>query len=174
MLEASGIPAPIAKAMSDKGYENLTPVQEEVYKDDYSGLDLLVSAQTGSGKTIAFGLAIVENILSDNSFFKTPKSPEALIIVPTRELALQVKNELSWLLASSEAKIASCVGGMDIRTEKRNLETKPNIVVGTPGRLKDHIERNHFNVSNIKTVVLDEADEMLDMGFREDLSLIHI
>ena len=172
MLEASGIPAPIVKAMSDKGYENLTPVQEEVFKDDYSGLDLLVSAQTGSGKTIAFGLAIVENILSDNSFFKTPKSPEALIIVPTRELALQVKNELSWLLASSEAKIASCVGGMDIRTEKRNLETKPNIVVGTPGRLKDHIERNHFNVSNIKTVVLDEADEMLDMGFREDLEAI--
>ena len=144
MLEASGIPAPIAKAMSDKGYENLTPVQEEVYKDDYSGLDLLVSAQTGSGKTIAFGLAIVENILSDNSFFKTPKSPEALIIVPTRELALQVKNELSWLLASLEAKIVSCVGGMDIRTERRNLETKPNIVVGTPGRLKDHIERNHY------------------------------
>ena len=172
MLEASGIPAPIVKAMSDKGYENLTPVQEEVFKDEYSGLDLLVSAQTGSGKTIAFGLAIVENILSDNSFFKTPKSPEALIIVPTRELALQVKNELSWLLASSEAKIASCVGGMDIRTEKRNLETKPNIVVGTPGRLKDHIERNHFNVSNIKTVVLDEADEMLDMGFREDLEAI--
>ena len=172
MLEASGIPAPIVKAMSDKGYENLTPVQEEVLKDDYSGLDLLVSAQTGSGKTIAFGLAIVENILSDNSFFKTPKSPEALIIVPTRELALQVKNELSWLLASSEAKITSCVGGMDIRTEKRNLETKPNIVVGTPGRLKDHIERNHFNVSNIKTVVLDEADEMLDMGFREDLEAI--
>ena len=172
MLEASGIPAPIVKAMSDKGYENLTPVQEEVFKNDYSGLDLLVSAQTGSGKTIAFGLAIVENVLSDNSFCKTPKSPEALIIVPTRELALQVKNELSWLLASSEAKIASCVGGMDIRTEKRNLETKPNIVVGTPGRLKDHIERNHFNVTNIKTVVLDEADEMLDMGFREDLEAI--
>ncbi len=172
MFEASGIPSPIAKAMSDKGYKNLTPVQEEVFKDDYSGLDLLVSAQTGSGKTIAFGLAIVENILSENLFFKIPKSPEALIIVPTRELALQVKNELSWLLASSEAKIVSCVGGMDIRTEKRNLETKPNIVVGTPGRLKDHIERNHFNVSNIKTVVLDEADEMLDMGFREDLEAI--
>ena len=128
MLEASGIPALIVKAMSDKGYENLTPVQEEVFKDDYSGLDLLVSAQTGSGKTIAFGLAIVENILSDNSFFKTPKSPEALIIVPTRELALQVKNELSWLLASSEAKITSCVGGMDIRTEKRNLEPLGKIV----------------------------------------------
>ena len=87
-------------------------------------------------------------------------------------MALQVKNELSWFLASSNAKIVSCVGGMDIRTERRNLETKPNIVVGTPGRLKDHIERGYFNVSNIKTVVLDEADEMLDMGFREDLEAI--
>jgi ATP-dependent RNA helicase DeaD len=172
MLEASGIPNNIVNAMKDKGYEKLTPVQEEVIKVEYSGLDLLVSAQTGSGKTIAFGLAIVDNLTTDSKLFKTPKSPEALIIVPTRELALQVKNELSWFLASSDAKIVSCVGGMDIRTERRNLETKPNIVVGTPGRLKDHIERGYFNVSNIMTVVLDEADEMLDMGFREDLEAI--
>jgi ATP-dependent RNA helicase DeaD len=172
MLEASRIPAPIVKAMKDRGYEKLTPVQEEVSKESYSGLDLLVSAQTGSGKTIAFGFVIVDNLLENSKSFKIPKSPEALIIVPTRELALQVKNELSWLLASSEAKIVSCVGGMDIRTERRNLETKPNIVVGTPGRLRDHIERDYFNVSNIKTVVLDEADEMLDMGFREDLEAI--
>ena len=172
MLEASGIPNNIVNAMKDKGYEKLTPVQEEVIKEEYSGLDLLVSAQTGSGKTIAFGLAIVDNLTTDSKLFKKPKSPEALIIVPTRELALQVKNELSWFLASSDAKIVSCVGGMDIRTERRNLETKPNIVVGTPGRLKDHIERGYFNVSNIMTVVLDEADEMLDMGFREDLEAI--
>ena len=172
MLEASGIPNNIVNTMKDKGYEKLTPVQEEVIKEEYSGLDLLVSAQTGSGKTIAFGLAIVDNLTTDSKLFKTPKSPEALIIVPTRELALQVKNELSWFLASSDAKIVSCVGGMDIRTERRNLETKPNIVVGTPGRLKDHIERGYFNVSNIMTVVLDEADEMLDMGFREDLEAI--
>ena len=172
MLEASGIPAPIVKAMKDRGYDKLTPVQEEISKENYSGLDLLVSAPTGSGKTIAFGFAIVEKLLGENKVFKSPKSPEALIIVPTRELALQVKNELSWLLASSDAKIISCVGGMDIRSERRNLETKPNIVVGTPGRLRDHIERDYFNVSNMKTVVLDEADEMLDMGFREDLEAI--
>ena len=172
MLETSSIPSAIINAMQDKGYEKLTPVQEEVGKKEYAGSDLLVSAQTGSGKTIAFGIAIVDNLTVDNQAFKTPKSPEALIIVPTRELALQVKNELSWLLASSDAKIVSCVGGMDIRTERRNLETKPNIVVGTPGRLKDHIERGYFNVSNIMTVVLDEADEMLDMGFREDLEAI--
>ena len=142
MLEASGIPAPIVKAMKDRGYDKLTPVQEEISKENYSGLDLLVSAQTGSGKTIAFGFAIVEKLLGESKVFKSPKSPEALIIVPTRELALQVKNELSWLLASSDAKIISCVGGMDIRSERRNLETKPNIVVGTPGRLRDHIERD--------------------------------
>ena len=133
MLETSGIPSAIINAMTQKGYEKLTPVQEEVSKKEYSGSDLLVSAQTGSGKTIAFGMAIVENLTTDNQLFKTPKSPEALIIVPTRELALQVKNELSWLLASSDAKIVSCVGGMDIRTERRNLETKPNIVVGVGG-----------------------------------------
>ncbi len=172
MLETSGIPLHIATAMRDRGYEKLTPVQEEVSKESYSGLDLLVSAQTGSGKTIAFGFAIVDNLLNGYDKFKAPESPEGLIIVPTRELALQVKNELSWLLSSSQAKIVSCVGGMDIRAERRNLETKPNIVVGTPGRLRDHIERNYFNVSRIKTVVLDEADEMLDMGFREDLEAI--
>ena len=172
MLETSGIPLHIAAAMRNRGYEKLTPVQEEVSKESYSGLDLLVSAQTGSGKTIAFGFAIVDNLLNGYDKFKTPESPEGLIIVPTRELALQVKNELGWLLSTSQAKIVSCVGGMDIRTERRNLETKPNIIVGTPGRLRDHIERNYFNVSRIKTVVLDEADEMLDMGFREDLEAI--
>ena len=99
MLEASGIPAPIVKAMKERGYDKLTPVQEEISKENYSGLDLLVSAQTGSGKTIAFGFAIVEKLLGESKVFKSPKSPEALIIVPTRELALQVKNELSWLLA---------------------------------------------------------------------------
>jgi ATP-dependent RNA helicase DeaD len=136
MLEASRIPAPIAKAMKDRGYEKLTPVQEEVSKESYSGLDLLVSAQTGSGKTIAFGFAIVENLLAGNTVFEAPQSPEALIIVPTRELALQVKNELTWVLDSSNAKIVSCVGGMDIRTERRNLETKPNIVVGNSWKIK--------------------------------------
>ena len=153
MLETSLIPSAIINAMKDKGYEKLTPVQEEVGKKEYAGSDLLVSAQTGSGKTIAFGIAIVDNLTVDNQAFKTPKSPEALIIVPTRELALQVKNELSWLLASSDAKIVSCVGGMDIRTERRNLETKPNIVVGTPGR-KWIGGRFEIPASNCLTIII--------------------
>ena len=172
MLKKSGIPNALVEAMIKKGYEKLTPVQEEVVKKSYSGLDLLVSAQTGSGKTIAFGFSIVENILGQETNFKNLKLPQALIIVPTRELALQVKNELTWLLESCDAKIISCVGGMDIRAEKRNLEMKPNIVVGTPGRLRDHIESNKLKLKEIKSVVLDEADEMLDMGFKEDLEAI--
>ena len=172
MLKNSGIPDAIAEAMFQRGYEKLTPVQEEVIKKNYSGLDLLVSAQTGSGKTIAFGFSIVENILGKDNYFKKSKLPQALIIVPTRELALQVKNELTWFLESCDAKIISCVGGMDIRAEKRNLEMKPNIVVGTPGRLRDHMESQKLNLKDIKTVVLDEADEMLDMGFKEDLEAI--
>ena len=172
MLKNSGIPDAIAEAMIQRGYKKLTPVQEEVVKKNYSGLDLLVSAQTGSGKTIAFGFSIVENILGKENYFKKSKLPQALIIVPTRELALQVKNELTWFLESCDAKIISCVGGMDIRAEKRNLEMKPNIVVGTPGRLRDHIESQKLKLQDIKTVVLDEADEMLDMGFKEDLEAI--
>ena len=172
MIKNNGIPDALAEAMIKRGYEKLTPVQEEVIKKNYSGLDLLVSAQTGSGKTIAFGFSIVENILGTDNYFKKSKLPQALIIVPTRELALQVKNELTWFLESCDAKIISCVGGMDIRAEKRNLEMKPNIVVGTPGRLRDHIEGQKLKLQDIKTVVLDEADEMLDMGFKEDLEAI--
>ncbi len=172
MIKNNGIPEALAEAMMHKGYDKLTPVQEEVIKKNYSGLDLLVSAQTGSGKTIAFGFSIVENILGNDNYFKKSKLPQALIIVPTRELALQVKNELTWLLDSCKAKIISCVGGMDIRAEKRNLEMKPNIIVGTPGRLRDHIENDKLKLKGIKTVVLDEADEMLDMGFKEDLEAI--
>ncbi len=172
MIKNNGIPKALAEAMIHKGYDKLTPVQEEVIKKNYSGLDLLVSAQTGSGKTIAFGFSIVENILGKDNYFKKSKLPQALIIVPTRELALQVKNELTWLLDSCKAKTISCVGGMDIRAEKRNLEMKPNIIVGTPGRLRDHIENDKLKLKGIKTVVLDEADEMLDMGFKEDLEAI--
>ena len=109
MLKNSGIPDAIAEAMIQRGYEKLTPVQQEVIKKNYSGLDLLVSAQTGSGKTIAFGFSIVENILGKDNYFKKSKLPQALIIVPTRELALQVKNELTWFLKSCDAKIISCV-----------------------------------------------------------------
>ena len=99
-------------------------------------------------------------------------APVALVIAPTRELALQVSNELQWLYAQTGARIVSCVGGMDPKTERRQLDRGCHIVVGTPGRLRDHVERGALDLSTLQAVVLDEADEMLDMGFQEDLTFI--
>src|SRR5690606_28412959 len=99
-------------------------------------------------------------------------APLALVIAPTRELALQVKRELAWLYAGVGAVLASCVGGMDMRDERRALGRGAHIVVATPGRLRDHIMRGSIDLSSLRAVVLDEADEMLDLGFREDLEFI--
>jgi ATP-dependent RNA helicase DeaD len=172
MTDYSGIVAPLASAIAKRGYTELTPVQRAVLDDKLNGADALVSAQTGSGKTVAFGLAIAPTLLGEAERFLFADTPLALVVTPTRELALQVKRELDWLYAETGAQVASCVGGMDYRTEKRALERGAHIVVGTPGRLKDHIERNSLDLSNIRAVVLDEADEMLDMGFSEDLEFI--
>ena len=131
--------------------------------------DLLVSAQTGSGKTVAFGLALAKRLLGDGDRIAAPGAPRALIVTPTRELALQVQRELAWLYAETGARFATCVGGMDPRREQQTLSRGVHVVVGTPGRLCDHLERRALVLAKIETVVLDEADEMLDMGFREDL-----
>jgi ATP-dependent RNA helicase DeaD len=131
--------------------------------------DLLVSAQTGSGKTVAFGLALAPRLLGDAERFDKPGAPRALIVTPTRELAQQVHRELAWLYGETGARLATCVGGMDPRRESQLLSHGVHIVVGTPGRLCDHLERGALSLARIDAVVLDEADEMLDMGFREDL-----
>lgn len=158
--------------MAAKGYETLTPVQSAIIEDETAGRDLLVSAQTGSGKTVAFGMAIATTLLGETERFTEVGAPLALVIAPTRELALQVQRELDWLYADAGAKTASCVGGMDARTERRALERGAHIIVGTPGRLRDHITRGALDMSALRAVVLDEADEMLDLGFREDLEFI--
>ncbi len=159
----------LAQALTTKGYEALTPVQSEVTQEEAHGRDLIVSAQTGSGKTVAFGLAMAGELLGDADRLPPPAWPLALVIAPTRELALQVSRELEWLYAGARARIATCVGGMDAAKERRALSQGAHIVVGTPGRLRDHLERGALDLSALKTAVLDEADEMLDMGFREDL-----
>jgi ATP-dependent RNA helicase DeaD len=166
------VAAPLAQALAGKGYESLTAVQDAVLVDGVAGRDLLVSAQTGSGKTVAFGLAIAPEILGEEDVLLYADKPIALAIAPTRELALQVARELEWLYAGAQARLSTCVGGMDYRTERRALERGAHIVVGTPGRLRDHIERGSLDLSGIRAVVLDEADEMLDLGFAEDLEFI--
>ncbi|WP_298570925.1 DEAD/DEAH box helicase [uncultured Aliiroseovarius sp.] len=162
----------ISDALNERGYSTLTQVQTEVSKPEFEGADLLVSAQTGSGKTVGFGLAIAPVLLGDDDRFGPAQSPLGLIIAPTRELALQVKRELTWLFAKTGAVVASCVGGMDMRDERRALARGAHLVVATPGRLRDHVMRGSIDLSALRSVVLDEADEMLDLGFREDLEFI--
>ncbi len=159
-------------ALQEQGYKEPTPVQAAVMEARALDQDLLVSAQTGSGKTVAFGLAAASTLLGDAERMGRAGPPLALAIAPTRELAIQVSRELTWLYGKAGAVVVSCVGGMDARREQRLLANGCHIVVGTPGRLRDHIERGHLDLSGLKVAVLDEADEMLDLGFREDLEFI--
>ncbi|MFE0017841.1 DEAD/DEAH box helicase [Mesorhizobium sp. NPDC059054] len=161
----------LASALEAKGYHQLTPVQVEMANADVEA-DLLVSAQTGSGKTVAFGIAIAPTLLGRAERFPAAGRPLGLVIAPTRELAIQVQRELDWLYAAAGVRIATCVGGMDMRRERRALESGAHLVVGTPGRLRDHITKGALDLGALRAVVLDEADEMLDLGFREDLEFI--
>jgi ATP-dependent RNA helicase DeaD len=163
---------PLARALAERNFDRLTQVQTAVLADDAAGRDLLVSAQTGSGKTVAYGLALANNLLDGAERFERAAAPLALIVAPTRELALQVHRELAWLYQYADARVVSCVGGMDPRREQRELAAGAHIVVGTPGRLCDHLRRGRLDVSELKAIVLDEADEMLDLGFREDMEFI--
>ncbi len=163
---------PLARALAERNYDQLTPVQTAVLAPAALDRDLLVSAQTGSGKTVAYGLAIAKDLLGGAERFDRAAAPLALIVAPTRELALQVQRELAWLYQYADARVVSCVGGMDPRREQRELAAGAHIVVGTPGRLCDHLRRGRLDVSELKAVVLDEADEMLDLGFREDMEFI--
>lgn len=162
----------LASALAAKGYSQLTPVQMEMASGGHGEADLLVSAQTGSGKTVAFGIAIASTLLGSAERFDAAGQPMGLVIAPTRELAIQVQRELDWLYAAAQIQTATCVGGMDMRKERRALERGAHLVVGTPGRLRDHITKGALDLSALRAVVLDEADEMLDLGFREDLEFI--
>ncbi|OCW57198.1 DEAD/DEAH box helicase [Hoeflea olei] len=172
MTDLATIEPAIARALAKRGYETLTPVQESMLAPELRDADLLVSAQTGSGKTVAFGISLAPTLIGEGEGLARAEAPLALVIAPTRELALQVERELSWLYEEAGARIATCVGGMNMSTERRTLERGAHIVVGTPGRLRDHIERGSLDLSAMRAVVLDEADEMLDLGFRDDLEFI--
>jgi ATP-dependent RNA helicase DeaD len=132
----------------------------------------LVSSRTGSGKTVAFGLVLADTVLGAEATFPRAGVPLALVVAPTRELAVQVQRELSWLLAEAGGRVVACVGGMDARREARALSEGAHVVVGTPGRLLDHHRRRTLDLTKLGALVLDEADEMLDMGFREELEAI--
>ncbi len=160
----------LAGALTRRGYDAPTAVQAAVLQAEPR--DLLVSSQTGSGKTVAFGLLIGRVLLGDSATLGPADKPRALVIAPTRELAVQVQRELEWLFVSTHARVASFTGGTDLRLDARALKRGVDLVVGTPGRLVDLTERGSLDLSGLQVVVLDEADEMLDLGFRESLEML--
>lgn len=166
----AGVPGPLAAALRRRGFTALTPVQRAVLEAECEGRDLRISSQTGSGKTVALGMALARPLLAAPG---APVGPRALVVVPTRELAAQVREELGWLLAEIPAlRVEVVTGGTDLGRERRRLAEKPAIVVGTPGRLLDHIRARALDCAGIGHVVLDEADQMFDLGFREELDAI--
>ena len=164
----------ILSALARKGYGTLTPVQYAVLAPGAQGRDLRITSQTGSGKTIAIGFVLraLATTPEPRSDGKVIARPRALIITPTRELGRQVEEELAWLFAPLGARVVAVTGGTSYRDEHRALAARPSILVGTPGRLIDHLEHGSLDPSAISAVVLDEADRMLDMGFAEALETI--
>ena len=157
----------LIKATLRCGYEEMTEVQELVIPVALEGHDVLAQAPTGTGKTCAFGLPILENINIKSN------NAQVLILAPTRELAIQISEDLREYAYYKEGiRIVTLYGGEYIEKQITSLKKKPQIVVATPGRLMDHMERRTVRLDNISTVVLDEADEMLNMGFREDIDTI--
>jgi len=160
------ISASTLKSIKRMGFEEATPIQEGTITHAMEGRDVLGQAQTGTGKTAAFGIPLIEKI--------DPKNPniQGLIIAPTRELAIQVSEELYKLGYDKRVKLLSVYGGQDISRQIRALKNNPQIIVGTPGRILDHINRRTLKLENVNTLILDEADEMLNMGFIEDINSI--
>ncbi len=161
-----GLSDSLLKAIKRSGYEEATPIQEQTIPMVLKGQDVIGQAQTGTGKTAAFGLPIIEHVDTDNP------NIQAIIISPTRELAIQTQEELFRLGKDKHVRVQVVYGGADIRRQIRNLKQHPQILVGTPGRLRDHLNRHTVKLDHIKTLVLDEADEMLNMGFLDDIEAI--
>ncbi|KRK88128.1 DEAD/DEAH box helicase [Lentilactobacillus sunkii] len=158
-----GLSDHLLTAISNSGFEEATPIQAETIPMVLKGEDVIGQAQTGTGKTAAFGLPILQKIDFDNP------NVQALIISPTRELAIQTQEEIYRLGKDEKAKVQVVYGGADIRRQINALKGHPQIIVGTPGRILDHIRRHTLKLEHVKTLVLDEADEMLNMGFLDDI-----
>lgn len=160
----------ILKAIEDLNFDEMTKIQEESIEYGLDKKDILAQAPTGTGKTLAFLIPILNNINSDD------KTIDSIIIAPTRELAIQINDQILKLSKYLNVKSLLIYGGQSIENQIRDLKRKPNIIIGTPGRIIDHLNRKTLKIENIKYLVLDEADEMLNMGFKEDIDniLTHI
>ncbi|ANB62359.1 DEAD-box ATP-dependent RNA helicase CshA (plasmid) [Anoxybacillus amylolyticus] len=161
-----GLSNDVMKAISRMGFEETTPIQAETIPLSLQNKDVIGQAQTGTGKTAAFGIPLVEKIDTKQDVV------QGLVVAPTRELAIQVSEELYKIGAIKRVRVLPIYGGQDIERQIRALKKRPHIIVGTPGRIIDHINRKTLRLEHVHTVVLDEADEMLNMGFVEDIEAI--
>ncbi len=158
-----GISESIMKALEKMGFEEATPIQAQTIPLGITGKDVIGQAQTGTGKTAAFGIPMIEKI--DPGLRKI----QGLVVAPTRELAIQVSEELHKLAKFKGVRTLPVYGGQHMERQIRALKDRPHIVVATPGRLLDHLRRRTIRVGDVHTAVLDEADEMLNMGFIDDI-----
>ena len=166
-FEKLGLSEELLKAINELGFEKPTPIQENIIPVILEGYDVIGQAQTGTGKTASFGLPLIESI--NPEFNKV----QAIILCPTRELATQVTGELRKFTKYKEGvKVLAVYGGESIERQIKALKQGVKIVVGTPGRIMDHLRRKTLKLNNVKMCVLDEADEMLNMGFEEDIETI--
>ncbi len=161
-----GLSESVIRATTRMGFEETTSIQELAIPIAMRGEDIIGQAQTGTGKTAAFGIPMLEKISSNNN------SIQGLVITPTRELAIQVAEEINTLGQFKKIRALPIYGGQDIQRQIKALKNKPGIIVATPGRLMDHMRRKLIRLHHLETIVLDEADEMLNMGFREDIENI--
>src|SRR5215210_7447929 len=165
-----GLAAPLVAAVTALGYEEPTPIQQEAIPVLLSGSDMLGQAATGTGKTAAFALPLLDKLSRDP---KTDRGKaRALVLVPTRELAMQVAEALHKYAKGSQLNVVPVYGGAPMDHQIRALRRGTEVVVGTPGRVLDHIRRRTLDLANVQVLILDEADEMLDMGFAEDIDAI--
>jgi len=167
MKEMFNLSDEVAQAIADMGFEEPTPIQEKAIPPMLEGRDIIGQAQTGTGKTAAFGIPLVEKLDAED------KSVQAIVLCPTRELALQTAGEIMKLSRHRPGiRVTPVYGGQPIERQLRALSLGSQVIVGTPGRVMDHMNRGTLDISKIRLVVLDEADEMLDMGFRDDIETI--
>ena len=167
-FEDLGLDTRILRAITEMGFEEPSPIQAKAIPEVMSGRDVIGQAQTGTGKTAAFGIPLLQKIDPKN------RKLQAIVLCPTRELAIQVADEIRRLCKFMHGiKVLPVYGGQDISIQIRSLKGGVQLVIGTPGRVMDHLRRHTLKFDELHTIVLDEADEMLNMGFREDIKKIY-